>query len=165
MLCLGIDPGIGRVGFGFVEEKGSALSSLSYGCIDTDRRLPVQDRLNLIYDDLKSRVKAARPDVMAMERLFFGQNLTTAENVWQARGVILLVAAQEGLPVVELTPSEVKMAVCGYGKASKSQVQEMVRCILSLESAPKPDDTADALAVAIAGISIWKVQRLAEGKC
>ncbi|AFM21351.1 Holliday junction endonuclease RuvC [Acetomicrobium mobile DSM 13181] len=165
MLCLGIDPGIGRVGFGFVEERGSKLSSVNYGCIDTDSHLMVQDRLSLIYEELKNRVKTIRPDVLAMERLFFGQNLTTAENVWQARGVILLVAAQEELPVVELTPSEVKMAVCGYGKASKSQVQEMVRCILSLESVPKPDDTADALAVAIAGISIFKVQRLAEGKC
>jgi len=165
MLCLGIDPGIGRVGFGFVEERGSTLSSVNYGCIDTDSHLMVHDRLSLIYEELKNRVKTIRPDVLAMERLFFGQNLTTAENVWQARGVILLVAAQEGLPVVELTPSEVKMAVCGYGKASKSQVQEMVRCILSLESVPKPDDTADALAVAIAGISIFKVQRLAEGKC
>lgn len=162
MLCLGIDPGIGRVGFGFVKEEDSVLSSSTFGCIDTDPGLSVQDRLNLIYDELKSYIERTVPDVLAMERLFFGQNLTTAENVWQARGVILLVAAQKRLPIVELTPSEVKMAVCGYGRASKVQVQEMVRFLLSLKSVPKPDDAADALAVAIAGLSVWRLRRLQE---
>ncbi|SDX69097.1 Holliday junction endonuclease RuvC [Acetomicrobium thermoterrenum DSM 13490] len=162
MLCLGIDPGIGRVGFGYVNEEGSALSGLAFGCIDTDPDLSVQDRLNMIYDEIKNHINTIRPDVLAMERLFFGQNLTTAENVWQARGVILLLAAQERLPIVEPAPSQVKMAVCGYGKASKSQVQEMVKCILSLESVPKPDDAADALAIAIAGLSLWRIERLRE---
>ena len=98
MLCLGIDPGIGRVGFGYVNEEGGELSGLAFGCIDTDPDLSVQDRLNMIYDEIKNHINTIRPDVLAMERLFFGQNLTTAENVWQARGVILLLAPKKGFP-------------------------------------------------------------------
>lgn len=142
---LGIDPGTGICGFGVVE--GS--SAIDYGVISTPPHTPLPDRLLDIYDSLHEIVEQNHPDVMAIEKLFFKQNITTGISVAEARGVCLLVAKQHNLPIYEYTPNQIKNAICGYGMAHKPQIQEMVRVHLKLKSVPRPDDAADALAVAI----------------
>jgi crossover junction endodeoxyribonuclease RuvC len=154
MLCLGIDPGIGRLGYGIVSQTGDAMTSLDYGVISTGPEFPVSVRLNDIFREVEEKISAHRPDVIAVERLYFGRNTTTAEMVWQARGVILLAAARFGLVPYEPKPSEIKLAVCGSGSADKRQVQGMVRNLLNLAETPKPDDAADALAAAITGMAL-----------
>ena len=154
MLCLGIDPGIGRMGYGIVSQTGDAMRSLGYGVISTSPEFPVAARLNDIFRGLEEKISSHRPDVIAVERLYFGRNTTTAEMVWQARGVILLAAARFGLVPYEPKPSEIKLAVCGSGSADKQQVQGMVRHLLNLPETPKPDDAADALAAAITGMAL-----------
>src|SRR5215216_4266576 len=148
MITLGIDPGTALLGFGVVE-SGDDPRMIDYGAIATasDRSMP--DRLSELFDRVTSLLEEYRPDVLAVEQLFFARNVTTALAVGQARGVVLLAAARAGVPVVEYSPSEVKHAVVGYGKADKSQMQEMVRIILGLQHVPHPDDAADALAVAL----------------
>lgn len=148
MITLGIDPGTALLGFGVVE-AGDDPHMIDYGAIATgaDRTMP--DRLNELFERVTSLLERYRPDVLAVEQLFFARNVTTAIAVGQARGVVLLAAARKGVPVVEYSPSEVKHAVVGYGKADKSQMQEMVRIILGLNHVPHPDDAADALAVAL----------------
>ncbi|MCX7828317.1 MAG: crossover junction endodeoxyribonuclease RuvC [Thermanaerothrix sp.] len=155
--CLGIDPGIGTLGYGIVVQRGGRLRAEGYGAIHTPPGLSLPERLNMLYRLMGEKLKAFVPHVVAVERLYFGRNTTTAEMVWQARGVALLYASTLGVPVLEPGPSEVKMAVCGYGGAQKRQVQLMVRCLLGLESCPTPDDAADALAVAIAGLTMARV--------
>lgn len=145
MRILGIDPGTGICGFGVVENN----RALDYGVISTPPHTPLPDRLLDIYESLHEIVKLNQPDVMAIEKLFFKQNITTGISVAEARGVCLLVARQHQLPIYEYTPNQIKNAICGYGMAHKPQVQEMVRVHLKLETIPKPDDAADALAVAI----------------
>ena len=154
MLCFGIDPGIGRVGYGIVNQQGDALSAVDYGVISTEPGPPVAARLKEIFVKLEEYIARHNPDVIAVERLYFGKNTTTAEMVWQARGVLLLAAARHGVTPYEPKPSEVKLAVCGYGNAEKFQVQGMVRHILNMPETPKPDDAADALAIAITGLSM-----------
>jgi crossover junction endodeoxyribonuclease RuvC len=154
MICLGIDPGLGRMGYGIVDARGDALESLGYGVISTEPGPPLSSRLMEIFTSLEEKISAHRPDVISIERLYFGRNTTTAEMVWQARGVSLLAAARYGLTPYEPKPSEVKLAVCGSGNAEKFQVQGMVRNILNLSETPKPDDAADALAIAITGLSL-----------
>ncbi len=146
---LGIDPGTGIVGFGVVEKKPAGLTMLDAGVIRTPAKEPDSKRLKTIYDELEGIIKQNEPDVLAVEKLFFAQNVTTAMSVAQARGVILLCAEKYDLPAFEYTPLQIKQAVVGYGKAEKRQVQEMVRTILKLKDIPKPDDCADALACAI----------------
>src|SRR5262245_13857522 len=148
MIILGIDPGTALLGFGVVE-SGDEPHMLDFGAISTppDRAMP--DRLNELFERLSSLLGEYQPDVLAVEQLFFARNVTTAIAVGQARGVVLLAAARAGVPVVEYSPSEVKHAVVGYGKADKTQMQEMVRIILGLDHMPHPDDAADALAVAL----------------
>jgi len=148
MMTLGIDPGTALLGFGVVE-SGDDPRMIDYGAIATaaDRAMP--ERLSELFDRVTSLLADYRPDVLAVEQLFFARNVTTAIAVGQARGVVLLAAARAGVPVVEYSPSEVKHAVVGYGKADKSQMQEMVRLILGLDHVPHPDDAADALAVAL----------------
>lgn len=149
MLIMGIDPGLAIVGFGFVEKTGSKLIPVQYGCIQTQAHTDSAVRLLEIYTSLGQLIDKYKPDAVAVEQLFFNRNVTTAMAVSQARGVILLVAAQRGLQIGEYTPLQVKQAIVGYGKAEKRQVQEMVRILLHLQVVPKPDDVADALAVAI----------------
>lgn len=158
MICLGIDPGIGRMGWGAVKKNGMNLSPISYGCIETPSGLDIASRLLMIYQELGERISESSPDFLCVEKLFFGRNTSTAEMVWQARGVILLLGAQRGIPIIEPMPSQIKMSVCGTGRADKSQVQKMVQRFLSLDAVPKPDDTADALAIAITGLSLYSLK-------
>jgi crossover junction endodeoxyribonuclease RuvC len=151
-LALGIDPGTAICGFGLVEAQNGRLRPVRYGAITTGKELPVEARLAVIYDGLTNIVKEHNPAVMAVEQLFFNRNVTTAMTVGQARGVILLAAAHHGLKVAEYTPLQVKQAVTGYGNASKDQVAFMIQRLLRIKEKPKPDDAADALAVAICAL-------------
>lgn len=150
MRILGIDPGTGIVGFGIIDiaDHGKA-QFLDAGVIRTPANQPDSDRLFTIYEDLKQIIYEYNPQIMSVEKLFFARNVTTAMSVSQARGVVLLLGKQHNLELHEYTPLQIKQAVTGYGKAEKRQIQEMVRVILALESVPKPDDAADALAAAI----------------
>lgn len=149
-VVLGIDPGTGRTGYGLVrQEKDGSLSALAYGVIETPARTPMPQRLVMLYKEINELLLLHRPDGAAVEKLFFSRNVTTAISVGQARGVALLALAQAGLDIGEYTPNEIKQAVSGYGSADKHQMQEMVRLLLNLETVPRPDDAADALAVAI----------------
>lgn len=149
MRILGIDPGIAIVGFGFIDKQGSKCVPVQYGCIQTEAHTPEEERLLHVYEGIVQLIDKYKPDAVALEKLFFNRNVTTAMTVSQARGVMVLAAVQKGLPVAEYTPMQVKQAVVGYGKAEKRQVQEMTRMFLKLQAIPKPDDVADALAVAI----------------
>ena len=149
-LVLGIDPGTATTGFGLVRgrEDGS-LESVAYGTIQTPADLPAHQRLSILFHRLNELLLLHHPDGAAVEKLFFQRNISTAIAVGQARGVVMLSIAEAGLNVGEYTPNEVKQAVTGYGSAAKKQVQEMVRVLLALPEIPRPDDAADALAVAI----------------
>lgn len=149
MKILGIDPGTAIVGFGVVEAISGKFKMIDGGVIKTPAAESDSARLKIIADELEEIIKQTKPDVMAVEKLFFAQNVTTAMSVSQARGVILLAGEQNGLPVFEYTPLQIKQSLTGYGKAEKHQVQEMVRTILKLKEVPKPDDCADALACAL----------------
>jgi len=149
MLALGIDPGTAICGYGLVELQGSHLKALDYGAIITSPKLSDAERLVIIHHELDVLIKKYKPDIMGVEMLFFNKNVRTAMTVAQARGVILLAAAQNDLKLVEFTPLQVKQSVVGYGKATKEQVIYMVERLLNLPSKPHPDDVADALAVAI----------------
>lgn len=149
MLILGIDPGTAIMGYGLIEKKGQSLFPVSYSCWRTSSETPMPERLKILYDSIENLLGKYSPDVMAVEELFFNRNTTTALTVGQARGVALLCAARKNIDVYEYTPLQVKQAVVGYGKADKQQIQYMVKAILALQEIPKPDDTADALAVAI----------------
>lgn len=149
MIILGIDPGIAIVGFGVVRQEGSSLRPVQYGSIRTEAGLRTETRLKQIYDALTQIINTYKPDVMAVEKLFFNRNVTTAFTVGQARGVMLLAAEEAQVELAEYTPLQVKQAVVGYGQAEKHQVQEMVRMLLGLKEKPRPDDVADALAIAI----------------
>ena len=149
MLVLGIDPGTAITGYGLVFEERGELSPLAYGVIRTPAKQKLPLRLVHIYAELQKLIAEHSPDAVAVEEVFFSNNARTAFAVGQARGVCLLAAAEAGLPVYECTPLEVKQAVVGYGRAAKYQVQQMVRLLLNLDSIPRPDDAADALAVAI----------------
>ncbi len=150
MLCLGIDPGTAIVGYGLIRElDDGSLQSVAYGVIKTPAKTPMVERLQIIHDGLNEIIEQYRPDRAGVEELFFARNVTTAITVAQGRGVILFTLAQAGLPIAEYKPNEVKQAISGYGSASKPQMQEMVRMLLGLDKIPRPDDAADALAVAI----------------
>lgn len=149
MRILGIDPGIAIVGFGILDYDGVNFKVVDYGAITTPAHTPVTERLKMIYDDLAYVIEKYKPEQMAIEELFFNNNVKTAITVAQARGVLILGASLFGLEVFEYTPLQVKQAVVGYGRADKNQVQQMVKSILKLHEVPKPDDTADAVAIAI----------------
>ena len=146
---MGIDPGIAIVGYGFLEPKGNSYKVLDYGAITTEAKVPLPERLDAIYEEMNELIERYKPDDIAFEELFFNKNVKTAITVAQARGVEVLAAKESGAGLYEYTPLQVKQAIVGYGRATKNQVQEMVRIILNLEKIPKPDDVADALAVAI----------------
>lgn len=164
MIVLGIDPGIAIVGFGVVQKEGHRLKPLQYGCIVTKAGLRTETRLKQIYDAMTQLMEKYEPDVMAIEQLFFNRNVTTAFTVAQARGVMLLVAEEANVTVAEYTPLQVKQAVVGYGKAEKHQVQEMVKMLLKLKDKPKPDDVADALAIAICHAHSAQIDNLIQQK-
>jgi crossover junction endodeoxyribonuclease RuvC len=149
LIILGVDPGTAITGYGLVSFHGNRFSTVEYNCIKTPAKMEPADRLLILYRELEKILLKYRPDRMAVEKLFFNTNARTALAVGQARGVVLLLGAMAGLRVYEYTPLEVKQAVVGYGRAEKEQVQYMVKAILCLPEIPRPDDVADALAVAI----------------
>lgn len=149
MRILGIDPGYGTTGFGLIESERGAHKALRYGVVTTPVGLEFAQRLVILYDDITQLLESFQPEAVAMEELFWGNNITTGIGVAQARGVILLAVAKYGLSISSYTPMQVKQAVVGYGKAEKRQVMDMTRRLLKLDAVPRPDDAADALAVAL----------------
>jgi crossover junction endodeoxyribonuclease RuvC len=157
MLVLGIDPGTAITGYGLVKGEDDSLTLVDYGAITTSSDQPLPERLQHIYRELTALIQDRQPTAVAVEELFFSKNVRTALSVGQARGVALLVSANAGLPIHEYTPLQVKQAIAGYGRATKDQVQQMVRMLLALDSVPQPDDAADAIAVAICHIHSAKL--------
>ena len=149
MIILGIDPGTATTGYGVVKKDGNSVAYIACGAMLTDKALAMPDRLLSISTQVNDLLDIHKPDVIVTEQLFFSNNVTTALQVGRAVGVVMLAAAQRGIPWVEYRPMEVKMAVVGYGAAEKKQVQYMVKQLLNLDSIPKPDDAADALAIAV----------------
>ena len=149
LVILGIDPGLAIVGWGVIEYQNAKFRTIAYGSIDTPAGMRTEDRLRLIFEGMNELVKKYKPDAVAVEELFFTNNITTGIRVAEARGVILLSAENAGIPIFEYTPPQVKQAVVGYGRAEKRQVISMVTMLLGLPKPPRPDDTADALAIAI----------------
>jgi len=157
MLVLGIDPGTAITGYGLVRGEDDGLTLVGYGAITTSADWPLPERLQRIYRELTAVIEDRQPTAVAVEELFFSKNVRTALSVGQARGVALLAAANAGLPIHEYTPLQVKQAITGYGRATKDQVQQMVKMLLGLDSVPQPDDAADAIAVAICHIHSAKL--------
>jgi crossover junction endodeoxyribonuclease RuvC len=149
---LGLDPGTATTGYGVVESKGSRLYYVAHGTICTPPHLNFAERLKCIHEEATSLLVSFSPDVVAIEKLFFKQNVTNGITVAQARGVLALAAVQAGKPVTEFSPTQCKTAITGYGKADKKQMQEMIRILLNLKDLPRPDDAADALGIAICQI-------------
>ncbi len=149
MRILGIDPGYGITGFGLVEADRSSMQLLKCGAITTPAHTDFSARLEMIYEDMRQLLEVSKPEAVAIEELFFGQNVTTGIGVAQSRGVILLAIRQAGVPVFSYKPMQVKQAVVGYGNATKHQVQDMTKRLLRLDKLPKPDDAADAIAIAL----------------
>jgi crossover junction endodeoxyribonuclease RuvC len=162
MIILGIDPGLANTGWGIVEAQGSRLRCLAYGCVSTPAGDDLAQRLDAVHTSLISVIRKHSPEACAVEKLFFNVNVRTAFATGQARGVALLATAEARIPVGEYGPSEIKQAVVGHGGADKSQVQYMVKTILGLPEAPRPDHAADALAVAICHANHAGSRRLAE---
>lgn len=151
MTVLGIDPGIERMGYGFVEFEGRSIRALSYGLISTKKTDPKPARLRQIWDDLNELMTLRQPELVSIEKLIFAKNVTTAMTVSEVRGIILLAAELHEIPIVEFNPSEIKRSVSGHGNADKAQMERSVQMLLSLPEIPKPDDVSDALAIAICG--------------
>lgn len=149
MIILGVDPGIAIMGYGLINYEGNRLSVIDYGAVTTEPKSSMPERLSIIYRGLKDIINKYNPEAFSVEELFFNKNVKTALTVGHARGVILLAAYEAGLNIYEYTPLQVKQAIVGYGRAEKIQIQQMVKIILNLSSIPKPDDAADALAIAI----------------
>jgi crossover junction endodeoxyribonuclease RuvC len=149
VIILGIDPGTAALGYGIIERKGGRLRAIDYGCLETSPDTAMPERLLAIHSIVDELLDVHQPAVVGVERLFFSKNAQTAMAVGQARGIVLLAAAQHGRPVREATPNEVKSAIAGYGAADKQQVQRMVQLVLGMSELPRPDDAADALAIAV----------------
>ena len=164
MRVLGFDPGTATTGYGIVEGQGNRLKHIAHGVISTPAGEHFADRLKTIYEEAARLLVLHRPDAVAIEKLYFKQNVTTGITVAQARGVLALAAVQAGLPIGEYSPTQAKLAVTGYGKADKKQVQEMIKILLNLDAIPRPDDAADALGLAICQIHAGPIQQLAEEK-
>lgn len=160
MTILGIDPGTATTGFGIIDCKNSDLTMIDYGCIETPKHLTLAERLHIIAKDLDEIIDAWHPDEIAIEELFFSKNVKTAIPVAHARGAIMQKISERGYTIYEYKPVNIKSAVCGYGKADKSQVQKMVQHILQMSEMPRPDDAADALAVAICHSNMINYQQL-----
>ena len=149
MIILGIDPGTATTGFGIIEKTKKKIRVIDYGCIKTCPDLGAGGRLKIINNELNKLIKKHRPNILAVETVYFFKNLKTAMPVSQAKGVVLLTAAKKKIPVYEFTPLQMKMAIAGYGKAEKKQVQEMLKILLNMKETPKQDDAADALGIAL----------------
>ena len=162
MLALGIDPGTAICGYGLVELVGNRLRPIHYGAVFTDKDMPAELRLKKIYEDIGQLIDEYHPDIMSVEKLFFNRNVTTAIPVGQARGVVLLTAANKNLPILEFTPMQIKLAVVGTGSANKEQVTFMVQHLLNIRQKIRPDDVADALAAAICGLHTASTRRWQE---
>lgn len=160
MIALGIDPGTATTGYGLVREGAQGPELVTYGVILTPKGQPMGERLLQIHAQLRDLISEHKPDIAAVEKLFFQKNVSTAMTVGQARGVILLALAEAHVPIGEYTPNEIKHAVAGYGSADKPQMQQMVRTLLNLREVPRPDDAADALAVAICHLHSYKYQNI-----
>jgi crossover junction endodeoxyribonuclease RuvC len=156
MIVIGIDPGLARVGYGVIEVKNTKPEPVCYGCIETGKEQTTSERLLQIYTELESIVARYPPSHIAVEKLFFSRNITSAMSVSEARGVILLLAEQQQIPVTEYTPNQVKQAITGSGRADKRQMQEMIMRLLHLAEIPRPDDAADALSIALCHIHIMR---------
>lgn len=159
MRVIGFDPGTATTGFGVVEGRGSRLFHVAHGVISTPSDASFSLRLKMIYDGVGALLVQYQPEAVAIERLFFKQNVTTGIQVAQARGVIALAAEQAGMPIGEFSPTEAKTALTGYGKADKRQMQEMIKLLLNLDAIPRPDDAADALGLAVCQLQTGIVQR------
>ena len=159
MFVLGVDPGLSRCGYGVVRRHGSDLAATAGGVVGTQPSLPIQERLRVLYAELTELVAEVRPDAVVVERVFFQTNARTAMATGQAGGVALLVAAQAGCEVAQYSANEVKMAVVGFGSATKDQVQKMVAAVLGLDEAPSPPDVADALALAVCHLTAQPLRR------
>lgn len=159
MLTLGIDPGTAITGYGIIKERDRKLTPVDYGIITTKSTSQKEKRLSKLYKEVKGLIVEYEPEYVAVEKLFFGVNTKTAMAVGQAKGIILLSAAEMKVPIIEYTPLEVKIAVAGYGKAGKREVQKMVKTLLALDKIPKPDDAADALAIAICHAHSYKMKQ------
>ncbi len=163
MLVLGIDPGTATTGYGLVrEEDDGAVVAVAYGVILTEPKTPMPQRLQKIYREVARLIAEHKPDEGAIEEMFFGKNVTAAIHVAQGRGVALMAMADANLPIREYKPAQVKQSIAGYGNAPKEQMQEMVRTLLDLESIPRPDDAADALAIALTALQTSRWERLAD---
>ena len=149
MRILGIDPGYATTGFGLLSTQGPEVQLLNYGAVTTPAGMAFENRLQMLYEDMRELIEKTKPDAIAIEELFFGHNVTTGIGVAHGRGVILLAAAQAMVPIYEYTPNQVKQSVVGYGGAQKRQVMDMTRRILHLDKVPRPDDAADAIAIAL----------------
>ncbi len=160
MIILGIDPGTAITGFGLIKRESNRIKYLKCGCITTCADLPMAERINCIYDDLSALIKKHKPAAAAVEELFFFKNVKTVMTVAQARGAILLAIQKAGLSLGEYTPLQIKQSLTGYGRADKTQIQQMVKSMLGLNQVPKPDDAADALAVAICHANSEKLNNL-----
>lgn len=149
MIILGIDPGTATTGYGVIDSDKGKIKAVEHGCILTKANQNLETRLIIIFDELSEIIKKFKPEMVAVEELFFASNAKTAISVGHARGVILLACSKAKVPVYEYTPLQVKQAICGYGRGDKQQIQKMVKALLNLEEIPKPDDAADGLAIAI----------------
>lgn len=158
MKIIGIDPGIGRTGWGVIEVRSGKSEVINFGCIETSQNFSLESRLQVLYQEIITLLREEKLEALAIEELFFNTNSKTAMIVGQARGVVLLAAAQHGIPVTVYTPLQVKIAVTGYGRAEKKQVGKMVKTLLHLDTIPKPDDTADALAIALTHAFSYKLK-------
>jgi len=156
MRIIGVDPGTATTGFSILEKDKNSIQLLDYGCIKTESKTPDNIRLNQIAQDLKTLIKKWRPTHASVEKLFFNKNVKTAISVAQARGVIIQILTENGIDPREFTPLEIKSAICGYGRADKKMVQDMIKTILNLKKIPRPDDAADAIAAAICAINTIK---------
>jgi crossover junction endodeoxyribonuclease RuvC len=159
MIILGIDPGLARTGFGVIEADHQNLKAVDYGCISTGPKTELTKRLKIIFLDLKGLIKKHKPDLIVIEELFFAKNAKTAIKVGQARGVAILACADANCEIAELTPLQMKVYLTSFGRASKKQIGQMVKIRLNLEKIPTPDDTADALALAICGVKLLRNAR------
>lgn len=164
MIALGIDPGTALCGYGIVRAEGDEMDLVTCGAISTQAKTPLDQRLEKIYTELTALIKQYKPDQAAVEKLFFSRNTTTALAVGHARGVVLLALAQAKLPIGEYTPNEIKQAISGYGGADKYQMQQMVRMLLRLDEVPKPDDAADAVAIAICHLQSARLREMIEAQ-
>ncbi len=165
MIALGIDPGTATTGYGIVKDyPDGRLISISYGVIRTDSKSHYSIRLKEIYEGILSLIECYQPDAMVIEQLFFNKNVSSALSVGQARGVVILAAALSGIQLSEYTPIQVKEAVTGYGRADKHQIQQMIKMLLGFDDIPKPDDAADALALAICHLNSYKIRHFINEK-